>query len=217
MRSWRISNGHYPRPDFTLKKQHHSKSMFVVYEPSAVPIMDCMTLEDLKRRLPTRQQLTSIPLLRPFASRLLDPQVWHFNRRSTSNAMCIGLVIAWLPFPGQTFAAAIAAVLSRSNLPVSVSLTWISNPLTFAPMYFFAYKLGAWLLDAEPAFSQFVFSFSWIFERLEQIWQPLLLGVLICAWVTGVTGLVIVRSVWRLWIVRRWKLRLKLAGLASSS
>lgn len=188
-----------------------------IYGSIAVEIMYGMTPKNLKRRLPTRQQLTNHQLLRPFASRLLDPQLWHFNRRSTSNAMCIGLVIAWLPFPGQTLIAAIAAIVLRSNLPVAVSLTWISNPLTFAPMYFFAYKLGAWLLNAEPAFTQFVFSFAWLFDRLAQIWQPLLLGTLICAWVTGVTGLVIVRSIWRLWIIRRWRLRLKANGFPSAS
>ena len=123
--------------------------------------------------------------------------------------MCIGLVTAWLPIPGQTVISAALAVAFRSNLPLTVSLTWISNPLTFGPMYFFAYKLGAWLLGHEPEFEEFIFSFDWLYGRISQIWQPMILGTFVCAWVTGITALMAGRAMWRLSAIRRWRRRLR--------
>lgn len=38
------------------------------------------------------------------------------------------------------------AILCRVNLPISVALVWITNPLTMPPMFYAAYYLGAHLL-----------------------------------------------------------------------
>ena len=35
-----------------------------------------------------------------------------------------------------------AAIVMRANLPAAVSSTLVSNPLTFAPIYYLAYRTG---------------------------------------------------------------------------
>ena len=104
-------------------------------------------------------------------------------------------------------AAALLAVVARCNLPISVTLVWVTNPLTFAPIFFFAYKLGAWLLGVDVQEVAFELSWQWLSETLQAIWRPLLVGCLVCGWVAGLTGAVVSRTLWRMHVVKRWQRR----------
>lgn len=74
-------------------------------------------------------------------------------------------------------------------------------------MFFFAYRLGAWLLGVEVTASEFELSWDWFRGNLHQLWQPLLLGSLICGWVSGVTLMLTARLLWRLHVIRKWRER----------
>jgi len=52
----------------------------------------------------------------------------------------------YLPPLGRLLIAAAGAIAFRVNLPISVALVWISNPVTIPPMYYFAYLVGSWIL-----------------------------------------------------------------------
>lgn len=134
-------------------------------------------------------------------ARFQEPNLWHLNRRSVSGGMAIGLFFAWIPMPFQMLAAAILALLARVNLPLAVIMVWVSNPLTWAPMYWFAYRLGKWLLGSEKVRASFEFHWTWFAEEMVRIWQPLFLGCLIMAVVSAVAGYVVSRAIWRLHIV----------------
>lgn len=145
--------------------------------------------------------------LRPVSRWLHEPELWHLHRRSVAGATFIGLFCAFLPVPFQMLIAAFLAVVSRCNLPISVVLVWITNPITMTPMFYFAYRLGAWLLDRRVEVSTIELSWSWLSQHIGQIGLPLVFGSLVCGWVAGVTGMVLVRVAWRLHVVRRWKAR----------
>lgn len=163
-----------------------------------------MSRKLLRRYLPNPAQVRRKSALRPLRIFLNRPEIWHLNRRSISGAVFIGLFCAFLPLPFQMLLAGALAVASRRNLPVSVALVWISNPLTFAPMFYFAYRLGAWLLDMRLEAVSIEPSLDWWLRNLDDIAIPLLWGSLMCGWVAGLTGFVAVRALWRLDIRRRW-------------
>ena len=75
------------------------------------------------------------------------------------------------------------------------------------PLYFFAYKLGAWLMDTPPMVTEVHIDFAWIRQEFDRIWWPLVLGSLVCGWVSGVTALAIVRVGWRMRVARQWRER----------
>jgi hypothetical protein len=67
-----------------------------------------------------------------------------------------------------------------------------------APMMYFAYRLGAWLTGTDAKLGTIEISFQWLGLRLAEIWQPLILGCLICGLSMGLVGFITVRIYWRL-------------------
>jgi len=161
----------------------------------------------IRKYLPTRESIRAQKSLGPVRHLLMKPELWHLHRRSVGGAFFIGLFCAFLPVPSQMLIAALIAVVARCNLPIAVTLVWISNPLTMGPMFYFAYKLGAWLLDVELTHGPWEWSWTWLGTRFAAIWWPLILGCLVCGWVSGLTGTVAARLLWRLHIIRRWRNR----------
>lgn len=158
----------------------------------------------ISKYLPTRDSIRRQNSLAPVRHLLLDPALWRLHQRSVGGAFFIGLFCAFLPLPvGQMLLAGLLAVVARCNVPIAIGLTWVTNPITLGPIFFFAYKLGAWLLGLDPAGEPFELSWQWLRERFAQAWWPLLFGSLVCAWTTGLTGMVVSRQLWRLHLLRR--------------
>lgn len=108
-----------------------------------------MPKQQLKNWLPTPEQLRENKVVNLFAPFLADPRLWHMNRGSLTRAVYVGLLCAFFPLPGQMPLALVGALLFRANVPMSVALTWITNPLTTIPVFWVAYCVGAVLLG-EP-------------------------------------------------------------------
>ena len=139
-----------------------------------------------------------------FLGKLLHHQhLWHLNRRSVAGAISVGLMVAFIPIPFQMVLAAILAIFFHTNLPISVSLVWLTNPVTMPALYYFAYKVGARLLGIPPHPFKFELSFEWLMTSLSGVWEPFLLGCLILGLVTALIGNLMMRLVWRIQVVRK--------------
>jgi uncharacterized protein (DUF2062 family) len=159
----------------------------------------------LKRITPDRQQISGQGQLKIFGSLLHDPNLWHLNRRSVSGAVAIGLFVMYLPPMGQMVIAAAAAILLRVNLPISVVLVWLTNPITIPPMYYFAYVVGSWILGTSAAAFQVEFWFDW--RNWLEIIAPLTVGSLVCGSVCSVLGYLAVQGLWRWNLMRQIRRR----------
>lgn len=161
----------------------------------------------IKRYMPDHNTIRNHKNLRFLGTLLHDPNILHLNRRSVSGAFSVGLLMAWVPVPFQMILAAIGAIVARVNLPISVGLVWITNPLTMPPMFYFSYKVGAWTLGIPPRPFTFEASTEWLMQELGIIWQPFLLGCLICGVVSAILGNVLIRGFWRFHVGRSWRER----------
>jgi uncharacterized protein (DUF2062 family) len=166
-----------------------------------------MPRDTLKQIIPSPTRLRRSGLLRPLGEWVYESNLWHINRHSASMAFFVGLFLAFVPLPGQVPLAALAAVMLRCNLPLSVALVWITNPLTAPAIFYLAYQVGALLIDVPVVPLQFSFSFSWLQNRLELVWQPLLFGCLLCGLFFGSVGYFVVDVLWRRRVVRKWRQR----------
>lgn len=162
----------------------------------------------IKRYMPDSEKIRKNKKLnKVFGSLLHDPNLLHLNRRSVSMAFLVGLFMAFVPLPSQMIMAAAVAIYIRCNLPISVALVWISNPVTMPPMFYFAYKVGATILSTPERAFTFDLSWEWLGTELAAIWEPFLLGCLVCGIVFGVLGFGLIRLLWRFHIISAIKKR----------
>ena len=161
-----------------------------------------MPRRQLRKYLPTPERLRNEPSLRWLGSVLRDPNLWHLNRYSLSGAAFIGVFAAMLPIPFQMIVAAMLAIRFRCNLPSAVVLVWISNPVTYVPIFYFNYRIGAWLMGLPLEMPSMV-SAAWFIEQMIPLW----IGSLITGLVFGVLAFGLVRWLYRLAIQRNWARR----------
>ena len=161
-----------------------------------------MPKKTLKSMTPSVERMRQIKSLKVLGDWIYAGNLWHINRYSASMAFFVGLFVAFMPIPGQMVAAAALAVLFRCNLPLSVGLVWITNPVTMPAVFFLAYKLGAMIIGVPVQAVQFELSFHWLTHSLEAIWRPFLLGCLLCGLFFGSLGYFVINILWRLRVAR---------------
>ncbi|WP_456379871.1 DUF2062 domain-containing protein [Thiolapillus sp.] len=170
-----------------------------------------------KQYTPDPKKLRKHKHMRIFGGYLLDQNLWHLNRRSVSGAFAVGLFWAMIPMPLQMIAAAATAILARVNLPVSVALVWLTNPFTIPPIFYFNYRVGAWLLPHQQPLRDAEMSLEWFTQSMGEIWQPLFLGSIVVGILLAAAGYTVMRIYWRWHVISRHKKRQQARNKPSSS
>ena len=145
--------------------------------------------------------------LRPFDYILAHPVYFSASRRAVGGGLWLGLFVGLLPIPGQTIVVVLGALLFRVNLPVAAITIWVSNPITFVPIFYFAYQIGAALMGipietipAEP-------SWNWITDEIALRWKPLMYGSLIMSVSVASTVYLVFSFFWHVSVVYRYRRR----------
>lgn len=160
-----------------------------------------------KRHMPDSHAVMSNRWVARLGPRIREPNLWHFNRRSVSVGVFAGVFAAFMPPGLQLFIALPLALFLRGNIAVAFGSTWITNPVTYAPIYFACYKLGLWMMGENPDISSKHFNLETMASDLMHVGQPLLLGCLVSAIVFSCLAFVVVRLLWRLHILNHIKVR----------
>lgn len=169
----------------------------------------------LKKYLPSHESISNNPWLRPFASSLLHPRLWHLNRHSAAGAVAAGMFCGLIPGPLQMIGAAVCALVFRVNLPLAMFVTFYTNPFTIVPLYVVAYQIGRLMLGDHssfvppPTFDPTTFV-AW--TTAMQGWmihaaKPLGIGLIVLACVLAVLGYVATKAAWRFYLIRAWRQR----------
>ncbi len=166
-----------------------------------------MSKKLLLRFMPDREKIKGIKALEFLGEKLHRPNLWHFNRRSVSLAFAVGFWAMYTPpLPWQMAIAGVLAIYFNANLPIAVALVWITNPVTWIPMYFVAYKVGAFALgQGSFQFEQFSQLFS--IEKAWELGAPLMLGCFILMNLGAVLGYFGVQFLWRRAVLHKLLLR----------
>ena len=161
----------------------------------------------IKKLFPNPERIKKLKALGFLGDVLHEPNLWHINRHAISKAFMVGIFCCFIPIPLQMVLAAMMAVWVNCNLPVSVMLVWISNPVTMPPMLYFNYIVGTYILRTPPREFQVELSFAWISEKIFEIGLPLCVGSLVCALFFSALAYVMIEFWWRQRIRKKWKAR----------
>ena len=113
--------------------------------------------------------------------------------------------------------AALLAVVFRVNLPVAVVATLYTNPLTMVPLYFAAYKLGAWVTghsrqpmppaELDLNWSNMIDWIPMLLAWLQAMGPPFVAGVFLLGVLLALAGYLAVLAGWRIHVLLAWRRR----------
>jgi uncharacterized protein (DUF2062 family) len=166
-----------------------------------------MPKKKLQRLFPTQEQVRQNKSLSFLAPLMGKPNLWHINRRSVAQAFFIGVFCAFIPMPFQMALAGILAFYFNSNLPISVGLVWLSNPITMPPLFYATYSLGAYILDIPAREFNSDMTLDSLLTELNEIWLPLYLGSILAGLICACISYVAMRILWRMHVVSQWEKR----------
>lgn len=95
----------------------------------------------------------------------------------------------------------------NSNLPISVGLVWLSNPITMPPMFYATYSFGTYLLDIPTREFNSEMTLDSVLGKLNEIWMPLYLGSLLAGLIFASLSYIAMRIIWRMHVVSQWEKR----------
>ena len=176
-----------------------------------------------RKLLPSAEKLRQNRWLRWLGPALHHPRLWHMSRRGLALGLALGLFFGLLIPLAQIPLSAAAAVALRANVPAAVASTLVTNPLTFGPIYYAAWRVGSAILgeqtEAPPpelaeasavAEAGPVLDESWArnaVRRVLDVGRPLLLGLFVMATTVGFAAYFLVSAAWRLSVILKRRRR----------
>lgn len=159
-------------------------------------------LRQLRRHLPTPAEIQQYRYIHIFGDTLKQPELWTFNRASIAKGIAVGVFCAFLPMPFEMLPAIFIAAMISGNIPFAVAGVWLSNPLTWVPLYTPCYLLGSRIIGVEPIpIEQItILQLGWHYTAL---W----LGCLIAGSLLALSAHFAVSFLWASQVRKRWKSR----------
>lgn len=167
--------------------------------------------ERLRAMVPSRAQIHDNRWLRWLRPLLRRPRLWRWSRRGVALGVALGIFFGLLVPVAQIPLSVGAAVLLRANVPAAAVSTLVTNPLTFGPLYYAAYKLGHWVSGAPGMSVPAPISVDEaqaagvppqdirLWQRLGTVGKPLMIGLSIMATLMGLLSYAVVTLAWHGW------------------
>ena len=146
--------------------------------------------------VPDRAQLSQHPWLKPWASRLMDAQLWRLQHEAVARGVAVGMLWAFLIPVAQIVVAVLHCVWWRAHIPTAAAMTMVTNPLTFGFWLWLAYQTGATLLGISAPAPLTLENLSW--NLMLAYGGPIMLGMGLFAVGAAAAGYVLVKAAWRL-------------------
>ncbi len=100
---------------------------------------------------------------------------FSINRRMITKGIAVGLFWGFVPMPMQMLAVMALTPFMRFNVPIAISMVWLSNPFTMPPMYYMEYLTGNFILGKE-GIDNIELSMEWFSAHIGEIFIPLYVG-----------------------------------------
>lgn len=133
-----------------------------------------------------------------------DPNLLKINRQSICRGFVVGISVSMIPLPIHLLITPFIAYKCKANLPLSMILLIISNPLTFPLIVLLELYIGNLLLSLTPWYEPVIFEWQSLKHNLLGLWLPLLIGCSIWTSFCGISAWYLSNLGWRLAIRSAW-------------
>ncbi len=99
------------------------------------------------------------------------------NRKSITKGIFIGLFWGFIPMPMQMLAVLAMTPFFKFNVPIAISMVWLSNPLTMPFMYYMEYQTGNFILSRN-GLENIQLTLTWFSDNWDNILVPLYIGTI---------------------------------------
>ena len=151
---------------------------------------------DARPWAPDRAQLSQHPWLKPWASRLMDAQLWRLQHEAVARGVAVGMLWAFLIPVAQIVVAVLHCVWWRAHIPTAAAMTMVTNPLTIGFWLWLAYQTGATLLGISAPAPLALENLSW--DLMLAYGGPIMLGMGLFDFGAAAAGYVLVKAAWRI-------------------
>jgi uncharacterized protein (DUF2062 family) len=117
------------------------------------------------------------------------------NRKSITRGIFIGLFWGFIPMPMQMLAVVLTTPFIKFNVPVAISMVWLSNPLTMPFMYYMEYKTGLLILG-KSGMDNIELTLDWFSQHWGDILVPLYVGTIPYSTIVAFLIAMIVNWLW---------------------
>ncbi|DAB41207.1 MAG TPA: flagellar biosynthesis protein FlhF [Sulfurovum sp. UBA12169] len=97
------------------------------------------------------------------------------NRKTVTKGVFVGLFWAFIPMPMQMLAVVATTPFVRFNVPIAISMVWLTNPFTMPIVYFIEYLTGNFILGRE-GIQDIELTVEWFTTHFSDILVPLYVG-----------------------------------------
>ena len=125
----------------------------------------------------------------------IPPEFLLPNRKMISRGVVLGLFIAFIPMPMQMAAVLLFMPLFRFNVPIAITMVWITNPFTMPAIYVAEYYTGSFFLGME--IGEVEMTIDWFTDNLDDIFIPLFTGALFYSVLTSFSSYWLVNHFWK--------------------
>ncbi len=97
------------------------------------------------------------------------------NRRAISRGLLVGLFWGFIPMPFQMAGVLITTPLFTFNVPLALATVWLSNPITYPPLWYLEYLTGNLILG-KKGIDNIELTMEWFQNHWDDIVVPLYVG-----------------------------------------
>lgn len=106
------------------------------------------------------------------------------NRRTVTRGIAVGTFWALIPMPMQMAGVMAVTPFLKFNVPLAIAVVWLSNPITYPPLFYLEYLTGNLLLGKE-SLNGIELTMDWFKQHWDDIALSMYTGALFYATVVN--------------------------------
>ncbi len=136
----------------------------------------------------------------------LPKQYFATNRKAVTKGVLVGLFWGFIPMPMQMAGVVATTPFLKFNVPIGLATVWLSNPITYPPLWYLEYKTGNLLLGRD-GIENIELTMSWFQNNWDNIVVPLYVGTALYSTVVSYLIYILLNWLWKRSVHQEKKLK----------